>query len=148
LQECLDANDGDLLARYRAYAISLGRDKPGAMTWTGAFPSDDRRCRVVKWIEAEVLATALYTKGISPDLRPLIDNCAGRLIDIAAHAPEYPEFKLHREPEGDSKRFIGVISPHDATSGRVEVVDGVHRAVTLIYRRHTSLPAYIALTRD
>lgn len=150
-RECLVQPNEALPEQFRSYLEAVKDIGNPTAVWTIG-RGGDRRCDDVRlWIKvAQVPLGALYSKGVNEKVDPYLQRFGGNIASFAPSADlircEFPHLDAVPPDKGDARTLIGVVSHTDFVVGRVELIDGFHRAVSLIRQGAGSVPAYLALT--
>jgi hypothetical protein len=139
----LDLEDSQLLARMRTFADERGDVNP-ILTWTVGTRGNKHYERVRRWVLAQVSLAALYSCGINDSMKGALDAVRGNLASFVVSARKYPEFRLGDVPEGDFRIIIVVAQSQVDRDGTLEVVDGAHRAVTMLANGLAETTAFLA----
>jgi hypothetical protein len=141
----------ELPALFRSYLEAVGDTGNPTAVWTIG-RGGDRRCDYVRlWVRAvDVPLGAFYSNGVNQRIDPDLRRLGGK---IAAFAPlahlfpsEFPRLDTVPPDKDDARTVIGVVSQTDFVAGRIELIDGFHRAVSLIRQGVGSVPTYLAFT--
>ena len=150
-RDCLARPNEELPEWFRSYLEAVGDTGNPTAVWTIG-RGGDRRCdHVYLWVRAvEVPLGAFYSNGVNQRIDPDLRRLGG---SIAAFAPsahlfpsEFPRLDTVPPDDEDARTLIGVLSKADFVTGRIELIDGFHRAVSLVRQGVGSVSAYLALT--
>jgi hypothetical protein len=146
----LELSNDEFIQKVREYEIARDDDNP-VFGWTIGTRKNSFYKNISHWVLKEISLADLYTCGINSEMKADLDAVRGnlkRFVDTGC-AAKYPEFKLDSvPPQEEAKIFIGIARSDCNRDGSIELIDGVHRAVTILARGIVRSKAYIgALTR-
>ena len=138
------------LLKDRNFAKGKYYDNPTLVWTTGTEKNPNRPCQVQNWILAEINLGCLYTSRINKKMEADLNAVNGNLKRFVErkYAPKYKEFQLDRVPSGSAATVISVARRKPGREGEIELIDGAHRVVSMLYNNMEQSEAYIAKLKD
>jgi hypothetical protein len=145
LYEKFEQADGESQKRtVREFAEKNNNGSP-IFPWTVGYRNDERWRQVRRWIYAEIKLDHLYTCGISASMSKDLEDVRGNLKMFASlHATKYPEFRVKEVPPEAVRIIFGVARMEDDRDGTIELIDGAHRVVCLLFNSISTANGFIA----
>ena len=122
-------------------------DENPTIVWTIGSETNKHYLKVRRWFLAKINLECLYTCGISCKMRQDLDSVNGNLKKFVkeGYAKKYGEFHMNFIPsDTETRRVIGIAHLKPDRDGKIEIVDGVHRAVAMLANEISLSQAYIA----
>jgi len=140
-------SDDKFIQKVREFEVTRDDDNP-VLGWTIGTRRNSLYKNISHWISAKVYLDDLYTCGINSEMKADLDAVRGnlkRFVDIG-YAAKYSEFKLDSDlPQNEAKILIGIAQFYSDRDGTIELIDGAHRAVTMLSKGITKSKAYIGI---
>jgi len=117
-------------------------------TWTIGTKNNLHHRNIEKWVLADVFLISLYSNGIRQCMRNDLDKADGNLHSFVelSFACRYPEFRLEHLPDnGPHQTLIGIASKNSNRNGSIEIIDGVHRAISMISHGVQKTTAFLGI---
>ena len=133
-------------ARVRAFGEQHNNGSPLFPYTVGHF-NDERFRSTQRWVRATVELARIYSCGINPvTMQEHLQMVRGNLLAFTRQfAGQHPEFRLRGPPPPEALRLIiGIARCNDGKDGDVELIDGAHRAISLLHHGITSCEGVIA----
>lgn len=143
-------SDTDFIQKVRNFEKKRSDENP-AILWTIGTEKDCKRPQKVRrWILANINLGCLYTCGINSKMKSDLDSVKGNLKCFVnrGYTNKYDEFCTNRVPTDEElKVIVGIAHDTDDRDGKIEIVDGAHRAIAMLANGIEYSQAHIAKLR-
>lgn len=138
--------DDRFMDQVRQFAAGRNDVNP-VFTWTVGTQNNRHHERVQKWVLAQIPLGQVYSDGINSDVNVTLASCGWNLGRLAQSAAQHPEFRITEVPSADLLRLVAIHEPRTGR-GEYQIVDGAHRAVSMLVAKMSEAEAYVAELRN
>lgn len=151
---CLQRKGADFIECTKRWSEKR-KDTNPALIWTigikVGIKEDNRSDKINKWILAEAPVGKFYSEGVNYRVnQDLIDRCKGNVSEFANKYSKYhDEFNKNLEFKDESHKIvIGILQKENTYIESIELIDGIHRLVSLILNGDSVVKAYIGILKN
>lgn len=108
-------------------------DKNPLLVWTVGISEDKHYEKIDQWGLAQVPLMEIFSSGINEAMKDDLDAVKGNVLDfVEKFAGKYAEFNNQLAAENDLGPLAVIAHEKVDRRGKLELIDGVHRAVAMI----------------
>lgn len=133
-------------------ALEFGKrrdDINPVLTWTVGTATNKHYQKLDQWSFGTIDLNILYSHGINTSMKNDLSSVMGNLSDFAQiYSKNYKEFLLTTLPEDKFKILIAIARSNPKYKGKLELIDGAHRAISMLKNGITKTDTYIGIIKD
>lgn len=138
----------DVIQKASEFA-KLRDDENPVLVWTVGTQKNKHYLKIDRWDLVTFDLNILYSRGINPSMKNDLSSVMGNLSDFEQiYSKNYEEFLLTTLPEDKSKILIAIARSKPKYKGKLELIDGAHRAISMLKNGITKADAYIGIIKD